>query len=559
MSQLGVRPLPRIEERSPHAAPDGMPRWLRSVGTYVWDGNVNGDDEARSQSSHSVTRYRDSRNDFKSSPDHVCIKRFRPEELDAGLAEIDAVKSLDGNVHVVSYIDSFRTRFLDPNGQAIDDKYDLYLVTKWYEAGTLRRWLRNHGAFSAAEARRLIAPLLGALGRAFDDGVAFNDVAPENLLLSAAKNGYLVFIDAENSSSPDAPAQRQNGRPEYRPMTACTAGDAALYAVGLMLWEMLTGESVYAIDPLEVPLRLKELTDERHRRTTALLLSAPEREDWRATLPAAEEALVGSSEGHPTRIREFGDALTDSQPSLTPDELRDLGIAFGLPSDAPTEHRDRGRRVHRGWRRLAPLGVFLAFTAGFAAFVEVGRLSSDSRPHHPGKSAASTPPGGASHRGAGGGAASHGSAPVPKPTPSQEREARKLTAFVYERGHDGNVKQCRPNYRPGPGILVAVNCHNFGVPVSYSLFADKKRTHGYFASVARRGRPVGGTWGKCDATWQWWWRRGVGGLQSGSIAYLFRRNEALLTWTYSHRDIVAVAVGHRSQRSSICRAWYWNG
>jgi hypothetical protein len=133
----------------------------------------------------------------------------------------------------------------------------LYLLLEWVEGTTLRQLLDRRGALSAEEAAGLILPLCAALQHAHDHCVVHRDLKPENILLTTeghpkladfglARLGGRATSFAATGAKPSRSASTV-GTPAY--MAPEQAGGAAvvdrradLYALALILQEMLTGE-----------------------------------------------------------------------------------------------------------------------------------------------------------------------------------------------------------------------------------------------------------------------------------------------------------------------------
>ncbi|MCH6159807.1 Stk1 family PASTA domain-containing Ser/Thr kinase [Streptomyces marispadix] len=131
--------------------------------------------------------------------------------------------------------------------QGTDGTY-VYLAMEYVSGCTLRDVLRDRGALRPRVALDILEPMLAALGAAHHAGMVHRDMKPENVLIGddgrvkVADFGLVRAVDSQTSVGSDtilgtvsylAPEQIEQG-------TADTRTD--LYACGVMLYEMLTGE-----------------------------------------------------------------------------------------------------------------------------------------------------------------------------------------------------------------------------------------------------------------------------------------------------------------------------
>jgi serine/threonine-protein kinase len=126
----------------------------------------------------------------------------------------------------------------------------IYMVMEWVEGRLLRQVLNEQRMFSPERAVKIARRILDALGYIHSHGVVHRDLKPENILIDADDNLKLIdFGIAANAGSRRitfAKLSNTMGTPDYisPEQVKGKRGDARsdLYALGVMLYEMLTGK-----------------------------------------------------------------------------------------------------------------------------------------------------------------------------------------------------------------------------------------------------------------------------------------------------------------------------
>ncbi|MGD8277641.1 MAG: serine/threonine-protein kinase, partial [Gemmatimonadota bacterium] len=130
----------------------------------------------------------------------------------------------------------------------------LFFVMPYVEGGTLAERLEREGALPVEEALRIAREVADALAWAHEKGVIHRDIKPSNILFGA---GHAVIADFGVARALDAAGEGGAtatglavGTPKYMSPEQA-AGDAVdgradVYALGCVLWEMLTGEAPFA-------------------------------------------------------------------------------------------------------------------------------------------------------------------------------------------------------------------------------------------------------------------------------------------------------------------------
>ena len=116
-----------------------------------------------------------------------------------------------------------------------------YIVMEFVDGVNLRDLLRD-GKLESKQALAIVPPICEALQYAHDKGIVHRDIKPENLLLD--REGRIKIADFGIASLVGSGSD-QTGTPAYMaPEQASGEGDhrADIYALGVVLYEMLTGE-----------------------------------------------------------------------------------------------------------------------------------------------------------------------------------------------------------------------------------------------------------------------------------------------------------------------------
>jgi eukaryotic-like serine/threonine-protein kinase len=170
--------------------------------------------------------------------DRVALRRFRREAR--------ATAKLD-HPNVIRVFD-----FVD--GEA------LLLVLELLEGHTLANRLRRDGALPPTEAARIAAAVADGLDVSHRAGILHRDIKPSNIMLTA--NGSVKVMDFGIAAAWEAHSttgQQLLATAAYAPPERITGGRASpagdLYSLGVVLYEMLTGQPPFVADTAEQLLR----------------------------------------------------------------------------------------------------------------------------------------------------------------------------------------------------------------------------------------------------------------------------------------------------------------
>ena len=124
-----------------------------------------------------------------------------------------------------------------------------YLVMEYVRGITLKEYIRQSGALSAGKAVSIAQKILSALEHAHSQGIVHRDIKPQNILVAqdgqvkVADFGIARVVGSASNSNTDAnpfgtvqyfSPEQANGNP--------AVAQSDLYSVGVVLYEMLTGE-----------------------------------------------------------------------------------------------------------------------------------------------------------------------------------------------------------------------------------------------------------------------------------------------------------------------------
>ncbi|MEV8268045.1 Stk1 family PASTA domain-containing Ser/Thr kinase [Microbacterium sp. NPDC076911] len=264
-----------------------------------------------------------------------------------------------------------------------------YLVMEYLPGITLRELLREQKRLTLPQAVSIMDAVLSGLAAAHSAGIVHRDVKPENVLL--AEDGRIKIGDfglARATTANTATGSQLLGTIAYLAPELVTRGTADarsdIYSLGIMLYEMLTGEQPYKGEqPMQIAFQ--HATD-----------SVPRPSVKNPGVPEQLDELVlwtteRNPDDRPSDAREMLDRLRDIEQELgispivaratattfTPDE----GIASGdltavLPAantmpTATIETTDNATRLQRASKRRAAKGGWLVLLvlllAGLAA------------------------------------------------------------------------------------------------------------------------------------------------------------------------------------------------
>ncbi|MEM9235814.1 MAG: protein kinase [Verrucomicrobiota bacterium] len=228
----------------------------------------------------------------------------------------------------------------------------LYYIVMEYVDGVNLRDLLHDGKIESAQALTIVPPVCEALQYAHDKGIVHRDIKPENLLIDREGRvkiadfgiASLVGATGELSGTPPymAPEQGSQGNVDHR---------ADIYALGAVLYEMLTGER--PASPLDVPSQRVQVDV----RIDDIVLRALSKEPERRYRTANE-------------FRTVVETVVDREPGTSPSSA-----APSHPHTHPPSEQPPRKGIFRRWWWVILLSFLAGPFLGAATYFFVGALA----------------------------------------------------------------------------------------------------------------------------------------------------------------------------------------
>ncbi|CAN5752011.1 hypothetical protein BH20ACT12_BH20ACT12_02010 [soil metagenome] len=233
-----------------------------------------------------------------------------------------------------------------------------YIVMEYVSGGTLSEQIEESGPFEAGKAAAVAAQIAEALGAAHERGVIHRDIKPQNVLMGSSGDLKVTDFGIARATVSNSASSAVFGTAGYispeQAMGEPVGPASDLYSLGVVLYEMLTGELPYTADN-SIAVCMKHVTEPLR----------PPRE-LNPAIPEEMNALVVKllAKDPAERYGSAGELLADLEP-----QREDLPPVFGAagattlalrkgPRTAPRRGREARRR--RTSRTLAVAAVAMS-------------------------------------------------------------------------------------------------------------------------------------------------------------------------------------------------------
>src|SRR5947208_16143920 len=194
----------------------------------------------------------------------VAIKIIRSDLVHDSIARKRFLREAEVNAHI-------KHEHILPLYEFGEDQGRLFLVTPYIAGGTLSRRL-HAGPLSLSEVHQLFTALVKAVAYIHRRGVIHRDLKPTNILLDEQDGQiYVRLIDfgiatlqGRAASPPLTTAGSEMGTIAYMAperLSGIAAPSNDIYSLGIILYEMLTGQLPSADHRISLPQKLEHVVD----------------------------------------------------------------------------------------------------------------------------------------------------------------------------------------------------------------------------------------------------------------------------------------------------------
>ena len=143
----------------------------------------------------------------------------------------------------------------------IEEEETVAFVMEYIDGETLKEYLERKGKLSAEEIKTIFSQMLEAVGYVHEQNLVHRDIKPSNFMID--KKGKVKLMDFGIAKNTDATSAEytqtgtgmQMGTPMYMSPeqiteTKSVTAQSDIYSLGVVLWQMVTGEKPYDVKTL---------------------------------------------------------------------------------------------------------------------------------------------------------------------------------------------------------------------------------------------------------------------------------------------------------------------
>ena len=194
-----------------------------------------------------------------------------------------------------------------------------FTIFEYVSGETLRQLLTRYGQLPLTDVQQIIGSLARSLDSAHARGVIHRDLKPENICITRQGQPKILDFGIARDLRQDFRQEGFCGTPQYAApeQAACSATDSRTdqYALGLIAWEMLTGQRVFQAASANEVLRM-------HRECEPVNLSILQPDIGESTSAAVHRALLKDPAKRFATCQEFANTLMCQQENVTGPRVR---------------------------------------------------------------------------------------------------------------------------------------------------------------------------------------------------------------------------------------------
>lgn len=245
-----------------------------------------------------------------------------------------------------------------------------YFVMRYMNGGSLSERIKA-GVFTIDEAIQILGAIAPGLDEAHSKGIVHRDIKPSNILFDKRGNPYISdfgIAKLSQAQSGSVTGSAIIGTPAYMAPEQAQGtevdGRADIYALGIILFEMLTGKQPYDADtPMAVAI--KHITDP----VPQIRQTNPKLPEGMETI--IQKAMAKNKDDRFSSAVEMTNALREVARNITTKLQAAPALASSTPTAAPAVRADAAvppKRAFNALFVLVPIVAVAALAGGFYLF-----------------------------------------------------------------------------------------------------------------------------------------------------------------------------------------------